>query len=134
MVKQSGSSSESTPAPAPGGLVGALEQVRTYLKGKDDTSRFVGLALLKTMLDNQPQVREDQDQIILLWESIPTKFLDRLLLASRNGKVSKEEAKDMVDIAVAVLHVFAILLPVEKREATRLTGRLRALVETLVTR
>jgi hypothetical protein len=40
----------------------------------------------------------------------------------------------MVDIAIAVLHTFSILLPADARDATRLVGRLPALVNALIDR
>jgi hypothetical protein len=69
-----------------------------------------------------------------LWESISPKFLDRLLRAGQNEKVTKQAGKDMVDIAVAVLHTFGILLPAEKRDDERLVGRLKNLAIALINR
>jgi hypothetical protein len=112
----------------------ALEHMRGLLSAKDDTSRFVGLALLKSVLDNQPLLREDFGQVTTLWEAISPKFLDRLLRADQNQKVTKEEARYMVDIAVAVLHTFSILLPAEFRDTSRVVGRLPALVNALINR
>lgn len=110
------------------------QQVRGLLKAKDDTSKFVGLALLKSLLDNQSQLREDPHKVNALWEAISPNFLDRLLRAGQNEKVPQQEAKDMVDIAVAVLHTFAILLPAEQRNEQRLVGRLKNLVIALINR
>lgn len=112
----------------------ALEHMRGLLSANDDTSRFVGLALLKSVLDNQPLLREDVGQVTTLWEAISPKFLDRLLRAGQNQKVTKEEARNMVDIAVSVLHTFTSLLPVEVRDSKRLVGRSSALVNALVER
>lgn len=111
-----------------------LERIRELLSSKDDTSRFAGLAILKSVLDNQPLLREDIIQVTSLWEAIPPKFLDRLLWAGQNRKVSRGEARNMVDIAVAVLHTFALLLPAEVRDTKRFVGRLSALVNALVDR
>ena len=47
--------------PVAGGAVdnaAALEQIKGLLKAKDDTSRFVGLALLKSVLDTQAQLQK----------------------------------------------------------------------------
>lgn len=111
----------------------SVEKVHTLLKTKDDTSRFVGLALLKAILDNGG-LRDDPDALHLLWESISPKFLDRLLRAGQNEKVSKEEARDMVDLAVAVLHTFTILLPEEAWKGNRLTRRTAPLVNAFLKR
>lgn len=117
-----------------GDLVAPELQVQELLKAKDDTSRFVGLALLKSLLDNQPQLREDPNRVNALWEAISPKFLDRLLRAGQNKKVTQQQAKDMVDIAVAVLHTFVILLPTEKLDNERAVGRLKTLVIALIDR
>jgi hypothetical protein len=111
-----------------------LDQMEGLLKAKDDTSRFVGLALLKSVLDNQPHLRENEVQLERLWEAISPKFLDRLLRAEQNKKISKDEARDMVDIAVAVLHTFIILLPAGVLDDKRIIGRVPALVNALVHR
>lgn len=117
-----------------GDSAAALDQIQGLLKAKDDTSRFVGLALLKSVLDNQPQLRENELQARKFWEAISPKFLDRLLRTARNKKVSKDESRDMVDIAVAVLHTFAILLPSDARDEKRFIGRIPALVSALLER
>lgn len=111
-----------------------LAHMQDLLKAKDDTSRFVGLALLKSVLDNQPGLREDVGQVTALWESISPKFLDRLLRAGKNQKVNKAEADDMVDIAVAVLHTFTTLLPSAACEDKRVVGRIPYLVNALLNR
>lgn len=111
----------------------SFEKIQSLLKAKDDTSRFVGLALLKAVLD-EGRLAEDPIALRALWECISPKFLDRLLRAGRNEKFSQEEAKDMVDLAVAVLHIFTILLPEEVRKDSRLTKRTAPLVNTLLKR
>jgi hypothetical protein len=111
-----------------------LDQIRGFLEAKNDTSRFVGLALLKSVLDTQAQLREDAAQVSSLWESISPKFLDRLLRATKNDHVTADEARNMIDIAVRVLHTFAILLPEESREDKRFIGRIDSLVNCLVQR
>lgn len=114
--------------------VAGLEHIRQLLSACDDTSRFVGLALLKSVLDNQPLLRENISQVTALWEAIPPKFLDRLLRAGQNQKSTREESRNMVDIAMAVLHTFAILLPAEGRDTKRMVGRSPALVNALIDR
>lgn len=112
----------------------ALDRMRGLLGAKDDTSRFVGLALLKSILDNQPVLRDDAGHMGTFWEAISPKFLDRLLRAGKNHNMTKGEAKNMLDIAVAVLHAFTSLLPEEVRDDKRLVGRLPALVNALIDR
>jgi len=126
--------SSDTASPAMGDSAAGLEQIKGLLKAKDDTSRFVGLALLKSVLDTQAQLREDAALVNSLWQAISPKFLDRLLRATRNDHITRDEAKNMVDIAVGVLHTFAILLPQECRDDKRLVGRIDALVNCLVQR
>ncbi|ELR04309.1 hypothetical protein GMDG_06698 [Pseudogymnoascus destructans 20631-21] len=108
-----------------------LDQIRGFLKAKDDTSRFVGLALLKSVLDTQAQLREDVVQVNSIWESISPKFLDRLLRVAKSDHVTADEARNMIDIAVGVLHTFAIILPEESREDKRFIGRIDPLVNCL---
>jgi Neurochondrin len=110
-----------------------LEKMKDLLKAKDDTSRFVGLALLKSVLDNG-QLAQDSENLRLLWEAMSPKFLDRLLRAQQSEKVNKAESKDMVGLAVAVLHTFTILLPEVSRKQNRLIGRTSPLVKAVVQR
>ncbi|KAG0647682.1 hypothetical protein D0Z07_6683 [Hyphodiscus hymeniophilus] len=110
-----------------------FESMHDLLQAKDDTSRFVGLALLKSVLDNG-QFAQDPEQLHKLWEAVPPKFLDRLLRAWRNDKIKKTEAQNMVDLAVAVLHTFAILLPESSRQENRIIARTKALVKALIER
>jgi hypothetical protein len=110
-----------------------FEKLQELLKAKDDTSRFVGLALLKSVLDNG-QLVQDLTRMLVLWEALSPKFLDRLLRAQQNEKLSKTEARDMVDLAVAVLHTFTILLPETSLKEKRVVGRIIPLVKALVHR
>ncbi|RYP67291.1 hypothetical protein DL771_007309 [Monosporascus sp. 5C6A] len=84
----------------------SIEKVQQYLKAKDDTSRFVGLALLKSVLDNSSSLQSDEETITSLWNSISPKFLDRLLRTGSRPGPDQKDAKDMLDLAVAVLHTF----------------------------
>lgn len=114
-------------------LSATFEKMQELLKAKDDTSRFVGLALLKSVLDNG-QLVQDPVRIHALWEALSPKFLDRLLRAQQNENVSKTEARDMVDLAVAVLHTFTILLPENSLRDKRVIGRINPLLKALVQR
>lgn len=111
-----------------------IVQVQALLKTKNDTSRFVGLALLKSVLDNSQQLREDEAAITTLWQSISPKFLDRLIRSGSKQSSSSTDAKDMIDIAVAVLHIFSVLLPDEAKQGPRLVGRIPALVPAILHR
>jgi hypothetical protein len=118
---------------ASGGSSATFAKIEELLKTKDDTSRFVGLALLKSVLDNG-QLAQDPEQLRTLWESISPKFIDRLLRSRPSEKISKSEAQDMVDLAVAVLHTFTVLLPEDCQKETRLVGRTSPLLNALVER
>lgn len=103
-----------------------LAKIKTLLRAKDDTQRFVGLALLRSVLDNSPELRDDHDAVQSLWTSISPKFLDRML---RTGSTpSNRDAKDMLDLAVSVLHTFSLLLPESSRDDQRFTDRIPLLV------
>jgi hypothetical protein len=130
---QDASGDPSTPA----STAATFESMRGLLQSKDDTSRFVGLALLKSVLDNG-QLGQNPTQLKILWEAISPKFLDRLLRTERNEKVSQAEARNMIDLATAILHTFASLLPEESKKEKRLFARsgplLKALIERLDSR
>lgn len=109
-----------------------VQKIQELLKTKNDTSRFVGLALLKSVLDNSQQLREDKSTITELWQSVSPKFLDRLL---RSGaRQSSKDAKDMIDIAVAVLHTFSTLLPESGRTDSSIIDRIPTLVSVVLQR
>jgi hypothetical protein len=98
---------------APSNPQAAVDQTLTLLKAKDDTSRFVGLSLLRSLLDSNEQLRTDEENLLKCWNAISNKFLFRLLKAQENVSKSKHEARDMVDLAIAVVHIFANLLPAQ---------------------
>lgn len=108
-----------------------LEQTLVLLKKKDDTSRFVGLALLKSILDNREDLRKDTIVVKSCWDAVPAKFLDRLLRSPANLKNSKEESQSMVELAVAVLHVFLALLPEDLNVDEKFLGRIERLLGVL---
>lgn len=113
-----------------------LEKALGFLKAKDDTSRFVGLALLKPVLEQELSKQSDTEEegiravIEQSWRAIPVKFLDRLLKAKSEGKRSKEEADSMVGLAVAVLHAFMLILNAREKD-DRFTGRVPLLMSAL---
>lgn len=111
-----------------------IQRIQELLKTKNDTSRFVGLALLKSVLDNSPQLREDEEAVTTLWYSVSPKFLDRLLRSGAKEGSSPKDARDMIDIAVGVVHIFSMLLPEDSKKETRLVGRIPALVSVILHR
>ena len=109
----------------------ALDQTLQLLKAKDDTSRFVGLSLLRTLLSSQPDLQNDSQVIRRCWNAISPRFLDRLLKAKANEKRDQKEADAMVALAIAVLHHFAMLLSLTRDIDEKLTGRVGGLVGAL---
>ncbi|UNI21514.1 hypothetical protein JDV02_007497 [Purpureocillium takamizusanense] len=126
------------PAANPAGEASSSSEIPTIvnihelLRTKDDTKRFVGLAMLKSVLDNSPQLREDHQLVQALWSSISAKFLDRLLKTGSKSSSSNHTARNMLDLAVSVLHTFIALLPQESRGEAKLTGRIPGLVNALL--
>ncbi|RYO81249.1 hypothetical protein DL766_000265 [Monosporascus sp. MC13-8B] len=110
----------------------SIEKVQQYLKAKDDTSRFVGLALLKSVLDNSPALQSDEETITSLWNSISPKFLDRLLRTGSRAGPDQKNSKDMLDLPVAVLHTFTVLLPDEAKQGARLLNRIPRLTSAVL--
>ena len=111
-----------------------LDQTLALLRAKDDTSRFVGLALLKSILDSKMDCLEDPEMIRRCWAAIPAKFLDRLLRAPRNEDRSKEESLSMVGLAVAVLHTFIVLFSRDLGDDEKSVGRIGRLIDILAWR
>ncbi|EPE08831.1 hypothetical protein F503_04418 [Ophiostoma piceae UAMH 11346] len=132
----------------------AIARIEQLLRAKDDTSRFVALALLKAVLDNQDTAKAASSESLLrLWKALPVKFLDKLLRAglhvspstsaqsqgstsaatSASPQPGPASTAHMRDLAVAVLHTFAVrILPPDRRGDARLTGRIPLLVESLL--
>lgn len=108
-----------------------LEQTLLLLKAKDDTSRFVGLAFLKSILDNREDLQKDATVVRSCWDAIPAKFLDRLLRSPASLNNSKEESQSMVELAVAVLHAFLALLHEDLTHDEKFLGRIERLLGAL---
>ena len=127
---------ETTQPPAVYALAKDLEKALECLKAKDDTSRFVGLALLKPVLEQelsrQSGTEEEGTRAVIeqCWRAIPVKFLDRLLKAKPEGKRTREEAGSMVGLAVAVLHAFMTILDAPEKDG-RFVGRVPLLMSAL---
>src|SRR3569833_815176 len=112
----------------------SVQKIEDLLKTKNDTSRFVGLALLKSVLDNSPEQRDDGNTDIRLRKSIPASFLHRLLRTGSAPRTEQRDAKDMLDLSVSVLHTFSILLPDSEKSSEALVGMIPLLVESLLHR
>ncbi|KAI9768021.1 MAG: hypothetical protein M1840_005333 [Geoglossum simile] len=119
-------------AAAPKNPSASIDQIIPLLKSKNDTSRFVGLAILKSVLDNQRDLQRDSVIITKCWAAISPGFLDRLLRAEQSAGKSKEEARDLVELAVAVIHAFAVLLPLDVGSGEGLVGRCEGLLMALL--
>lgn len=133
-----------------------IARIELLLRTRDDTSRFVALALLKAVLDDQAKDEEDdeggekksklksslpEETLLRLWEALPVKFLDKLLRAGLKSSSSSSttaapkssDAAHMRDLAVAVLHTFTVhILPVERHSDARLLGRIPLLIASLL--
>lgn len=113
-----------------------LEKALEVLAAKNDTSRFVGLALLKPLLEQelsqQSGTEEEGTRAVLehCWRAIPVRFLDRLLKAKPEGKRTKEEAGNMIGLAVAVIHAFMAVLETPEQDC-RFVGRVPLLMSAL---
>ncbi|KAI1310862.1 Neurochondrin-domain-containing protein [Xylaria venustula] len=87
-----------------------IRKIHELLAANDDTSRFVGLLLLKTTLDNHASELQ-QGQVEKLWDSISARFLDRLIrTGSRPASEQRKQSGEMLDVAVAVIYTFTKLL------------------------
>ncbi|KAH6671560.1 Neurochondrin-domain-containing protein [Plectosphaerella plurivora] len=105
-----------------------LDNIRGSLKQKNDTSRFVGLTMLRSFLDSPSELKEDETVLLSLWESISSRFLDRLI----KSKAAKEGGQSTIDLGVSVTYKFAVLLPETAKRDTRLVGRIPVLVEAVL--
>lgn len=113
----------------------SLPQIQSLLKTKDDTARFTGLALLKSVLDNSEAIRQDEDTVVQLWSSISARFLDRLIRTgtkSRSG--SGKDGREMLSLAVSVIHTFSSLLPDSAKGGEGLVDRVSPLVNAILHR
>ncbi|CRK47777.1 hypothetical protein BN1723_007757 [Verticillium longisporum] len=108
--------------------VSILDNIRASLKRKDDTSRFVGLTMLRTFLDSSSELKDDEAIISSLWDAISPKFLDRLL----KSKGSQNDQQSTLDLGVLVIHKFTQLLPEESKRDKKLVGRIPVLVATVL--
>jgi hypothetical protein len=112
----------------------SLSKIQELLRTKNDTSRFVGLALLKSVLDNSKSLRDEDESLQLLWDCISPKFLDRLLRTGSSSSSATRNSKDMLDLAVSVLHTFTALLPEQARRDENLVRRIPRLASAVLHR
>ena len=89
----------------------SLDSVLALFEAGDDTSNFVAISFLRSILDDRKELREDRETVVKCWNAIPTKFLIRLLRSRPSKKRTEEEAQSLVGLAVAIIHVFVNLLP-----------------------
>lgn len=113
----------------------SLSQIQTLLKAKDDTSRFTGLALLKSVLDNSQDIRQDGETVVQLWSSISPRFLDRLIKTGAKSRLeSGKNGREMLSLAVSVIHAFANLLPDGTIREESFVGRVAPLMGAILPR
>ncbi|KZF21615.1 DUF1941-domain-containing protein [Xylona heveae TC161] len=108
-----------------------VEWSLNLLQSPDDTSQFVGLAMLKPILGRREHFQDDPTLISRCWDSISPKFLDRLLRSDKSMGKSRDEASNMVSLGVSIIHSFMLLLPPEAKEKKKMLGRTRRLVAAL---
>lgn len=108
-----------------------VNPIRAHLEAKNDTERFVALNLLIKLFETHPEIRKNKQQVGNIWESIPSKFLDRLLKTACNPKA--KDAQECLTLAVSVMHAFSLLVR-EAGKDERFTGRIPKLVPALVYR
>ena len=140
-MNQSENSQQPQLAPDP---KASIPKIKALLGAKDDTSRFVGLALLKSVLDNTPELRNNEESVAALWDGISPKFLDRLIRTGSkrlqkqqqteesSGNGQKKNISDMLDLAVSVLHTFVSLLPDYAKRDDKMVNRIPHLVSALL--
>ena len=109
----------------------ALEQALKWLREDNDTSRFAGLALLKSLLDKHTEFHHAKI-LEKIEEKFPLDFIDRLLKSSVSDLQTDDEAKKRIDIAVSVLHslICSSQAPT-KRYATQMFIRIDLLLSLL---
>ncbi|KAG6057838.1 hypothetical protein E4U17_000867 [Claviceps sp. LM77 group G4] len=107
-----------------------ITRIKSLLQAKDDTQRFVGLALLKSVLDNTPELRADESTIKQLWASVSPRFLDRLI--ATGSQPSGNNVREMLGLAVSVIYTFAALVPEAMRAEEEFTDRIPGLVKAVL--
>ncbi|ROT40331.1 DUF1941-domain-containing protein [Sodiomyces alkalinus F11] len=109
-----------------------LDNIRSSLRRKDDTSRFVGLTMLRAFLDSSSELRSDPDILLSLWEAISPKFLDRLIKSKNVQGQGDKSTYPTLDLGVLVIHRFTLLLPEQAKRSDGLVGRIPTLVDAVL--
>lgn len=91
-------------------LLEKLEPALCYLKDGDDTSKFIGLSQLRSILVENPELRFNQDLIFNCWVAIPPRFLFRLLRATDYRGERTLDRDYIFGLAVAIIHAVPSLL------------------------
>lgn len=86
--------------------------------------------MLRSFLDSESELKNDEQVLLSLWSAISPKFLDRLV----KSKGSKEEGFATLDLGVSVIHKFSTLLPETAKKDKKLTGRIPVLVDAVLHR
>ncbi|KAL8677519.1 MAG: hypothetical protein Q9186_006061 [Xanthomendoza sp. 1 TL-2023] len=89
-----------------------LDEALQLLRDKDDTSRFIGLARLKAILDNKKEFLGDSDVIAKCWAAVPTGFLDRLLRAGDQKSNQVVDRDWVISLAVCLLETKTRILQI----------------------
>lgn len=84
----------------------AFGQILPLLLDKTDTKRFVGLSLLKSLLDTKEDARNNEKLVAGAWKSLQTKYLAKLLRQKHTEKTSVEDALCYNQLAISVIHTF----------------------------
>lgn len=87
-----------------------LELALSYLRDGNDTSKFIGLSQLRSILVNNRELGEDQFVIVKCWVAIPPRFLYRILRATDYRGERTADRDYMIGLAVAIIHTFPSLL------------------------
>lgn len=116
-----------------------VDKIKALLGAKkgNDTQKFAGLALLKSVLDNSPRLQASPQIVYDLWTSLDGRFVSRLIKtgskpSGSNGKDKDESRSSMLQLGVSVLHTFAILLPETALGETKFTDRIPALIPAIL--
>jgi hypothetical protein len=109
----------------------AIQKIESLLREKNDTSRFVGLALLKPILE-KPEVQQNEETVIRLWDFLPATFLKRILRQGVAADRQDAESASFASIAISLVHAFIVILPESKQTDVKFVALIPLLVESLV--
>lgn len=109
-----------------------LTHTLTLLSSKDDTSRLMGLAMLKSILNNQIIIQENSEILKECWDAISAKFLDQLLKPATRKEQDEDSSRNTIELAVAIVHAFLVLLPDYVKSSKKAIGRISGLIGALI--